>query len=60
VYELASGGAKAFEARGLPQLVMKIVRNDFAPIPSHFSRPFATLIASMLNHDPAERPTVGV
>ena len=57
VYELASGGVKAFDARGLPQLVVKIIRNDYAPVPSHFSRPFANLIASMLNPDPAERPT---
>jgi len=39
-------------ARGLPQLVVKIIRNDYAPIPSHFSRPFAALIASMLRADP--------
>ena len=56
-YEMASGGAKAFDAPGWPQLLVKIVRCDYAPVPSHLSRPFAALIASMLSPDPAERPT---
>jgi hypothetical protein len=54
---MASGGAKAFDAPGWPQLLVKIVRCDYAPVPSHLSRPFAALIASMLSPDPAERPT---
>ena len=56
-YEMASGGAKAFDAPGWPQLLLKIVRGDYAPVPSHLSRPFAALVASMLSPDPAERPT---
>ena len=56
-YEMASGGAKAFDAPGWPQLLVKIVRGDYAPVPSHLSRPFAALVASMLSPDPAERPT---
>jgi NIMA (never in mitosis gene a)-related kinase len=57
VYEMASGGAKAFDAPGWPQLLVKIVRNDYAPLPSHFSRPFLALVSSMLAPDPADRPT---
>ena len=56
-YEMASGGAKAFDAPGWPQLLAKIVRNEYEPIPSHFSRPFAALLAMMLAPDPEERPS---
>ena len=57
LYEMASGGVKAFDAPGWPQLLVKIVRCEYAPIPSHFSRPFASLLAAMLSPDPADRMT---
>ena len=49
----------AVDVRTTPWFAVKIIRNDYTPVPSHFSRPFASLIASMLNPDPSERPTAG-
>ena len=57
VLELALGGKKAFESRGYGELLVKISRNDYAPVPSRYSRPFAALVGSMLAPDPRERPT---
>ena len=56
VLELALGGKKAFESRGYGELLVKISRNDYAPVPSRYSRPFAALVGSMLAPDPRERP----
>ena len=56
-YEIATGGVKAFDAPGWPQLLVRIIRCDYAPVPSRFSRPFASLIGAMLSPDPHDRPT---
>jgi hypothetical protein len=39
------------------QLLIKILRNDFEPLPMHFSRPFQQLVSMMLRADPDDRPT---
>ena len=56
-YELATVGKRAFDARSLPQLVVRVVRNNYAPLPSHVSRPYARLVDSMLRSAPEERPS---
>ena len=55
LYEMAARRT-AFEASCLPQLLVKIMRNTFEPLPSHFSRPFQQLVSMILRADPADRP----
>lgn len=38
----------------LPQF--KILRNAYAPLPPHYSRPFQSLVNTMLRADPHDRP----
>ncbi|MEW5317535.1 MAG: hypothetical protein WDW38_008823 [Sanguina aurantia] len=57
LYEIATRRTP-FEAMGLPQLMFKILRNDYAPLPPHFSYPFRTLVSQCLNQDPEDRPTI--
>jgi hypothetical protein len=47
----------AFDGASLPQLLVKILRNDFEALPSHFSRPFRQLVGMILRADPDDRPT---
>ena len=47
----------AFNAKGLPQLVVKILRNAYTPIPTCFSRPFVQLVGCLLRADPEQRPS---
>jgi hypothetical protein len=47
----------AFTAKGLPQLVVKILRNAYTPLPTSFSRPFVQLVGCLLRADPDQRPT---
>lgn len=56
-YELATVGKRAFDARSLPQLVVRVVRNNYAPLPSYVSRPYARLVDSMLRSAPEDRPS---
>ena len=55
-YEMAAR-RPAFNGGSLPQLLVRIMRNDFEPLPSHFSRPFQQLVSTILRADPADRPT---
>lgn len=56
-YELATGGKKAFEASCLAALVVRVMRCDYEPLPARFSRPFASFLQSLMDPDPAERPS---
>ncbi|GLC65280.1 hypothetical protein PLESTF_000271800 [Pleodorina starrii] len=56
LYEMAARRT-AFEALGLPQLMFKILRVAYDPLPPQFSRPFQQLVNSMLRADPDDRPT---
>ena len=47
-----------FDAESLPKLAMKIVRGNYNPIPSHYSKELKNLIASLLALDPQKRPSV--
>lgn len=47
-----------FEGNSLPQLAMKIVRGQYTPVPSHFGWDIRNLVASMLNVEPAKRPSI--
>ena len=47
-----------FDAPNLPFLAMKIVRGNYAPISSHYSRELRNLITQMLMIDPAKRPNI--
>jgi len=55
LYEMAARKT-AFEAKGMPQLMVKILRNAYQPLPSYLSRQFAGLVGSMLRSDPEVRP----
>lgn len=47
----------AFDASGLPQLVVKVMRNEWEPLPTYYSSPFRRLVMLLLQPDPAARPT---
>jgi len=57
LYELV-GLRHAFEARDMNSLVQKILRANYAPIPSTASKDVRELIKSMLGLSPSSRPTV--
>ncbi|WIA15886.1 hypothetical protein OEZ85_012635 [Tetradesmus obliquus] len=56
LYEMAAR-RPAFDARGLPQLVVKILRNAYMPLPLSCSRPLQQLVGMLLRADPDDRPT---
>ncbi|CAG9462680.1 unnamed protein product [Pedinophyceae sp. YPF-701] len=56
LYEMAARRT-AFDAAGLPQLVMRVMRNAWEPLPSYFSAKFRQLVQMMLRADPEQRPT---
>ena len=39
-------------------LVLKILKENYPPIPAHYSDNVRNLLAEMLNKDPAQRPTI--
>lgn len=47
-----------FDAAGLPQLYMKIVRGNYSPIPPQYSRDLKGLVGQMLLTDVGRRPTI--
>uniref|UniRef100_A0A061R280 non-specific serine/threonine protein kinase n=1 Tax=Tetraselmis sp. GSL018 TaxID=582737 RepID=A0A061R280_9CHLO len=55
LYEMAARKT-AFQAKGMPQLMIKIMRNAYQPLPSYLSRQFSSLVGSMLRSDPDARP----
>ena len=58
LYELCHAGARAFEGRSLPALVMNILRGAYAPpSPRRLSPELRDLQARMLRRDPRRRPT---
>mmetsp|Transcript_50255 Transcript_50255/g.129370 ORF Transcript_50255/g.129370 Transcript_50255/m.129370 type:complete len:470 (-) Transcript_50255:258-1667(-) len=57
LYELATL-KHAFDAKNLSQLVLKIVRGTYPPIPSRYSSDLSDLIKAMLEQEPDDRPSV--
>ena len=57
LYELSTL-KKAFEASNLPALVLKIMKGSFNPISERYSKDFKNLVLSMLQIDPAKRPSL--
>lgn len=49
---------RAFEAPTLPALVLKIMRGNFHPIPSHYSPNLKQFVANILSVDPNSRPSL--
>jgi len=47
-----------FDAPNLPLLGMRIVRGDYTPLSSHYSRELRNLVTQMLIVDPNKRPTI--
>jgi len=47
-----------FDAESLPKLAMKIIRGQYNPVPSHYSKELKNLIAATLSLDPQKRPSV--
>eukprot|EP01022_Parablepharisma_sp_SALTPOND_P026542 TRINITY_DN64358_c6_g1_i1.p1 TRINITY_DN64358_c6_g1~~TRINITY_DN64358_c6_g1_i1.p1 ORF type:complete len:777 (-),score=149.79 TRINITY_DN64358_c6_g1_i1:12541-14871(-) len=47
-----------FDAPSLHFLAMKIVRGNYPPISSHYSRDLKNLVVQMLMVDPSKRPTI--
>lgn len=47
----------AFDACGLPQLVVKVMRNEWEPLPTYYTAPFRRLVRLLLQPDPSQRPT---
>ncbi|KAH7823825.1 putative Protein kinase RNA-like endoplasmic reticulum kinase-like B (PERK-like B) [Monocercomonoides exilis] len=48
----------AFDANNMKGLVMKILRGSYPPISPQYSADLRNLIASMLNKNPRQRPTI--
>ena len=57
LYELTTL-KRAFEAKSLHELSLKIMRGKFRPPSSRHSAELRALIADMLTRDPAERPSI--
>ncbi|XP_075231807.1 serine/threonine-protein kinase Nek8-like [Lycorma delicatula] len=55
LYEMACL-QKTFEGTNLPVLVNKIMKSDFQPLPSGYSKDFRELVDSLLQKDPQQRP----
>mmetsp|Transcript_44573 Transcript_44573/g.103029 ORF Transcript_44573/g.103029 Transcript_44573/m.103029 type:complete len:367 (+) Transcript_44573:88-1188(+) len=55
-YELAAL-SRPFEATGYSELMLKIARGSYAPLPKHVSRPMRELIAALLSPNAQKRPT---
>ena len=47
-----------FNAESLHYLALKIVKGQYTPIPSHYSKDMKDLIAKLLQVDPRRRPTI--
>ncbi|KAI9917836.1 hypothetical protein PsorP6_012919 [Peronosclerospora sorghi] len=48
----------AFEAPNLLTLIVKIVQQGYAPIPSHYDKHVATLLGQLLEKNPDKRPSM--
>jgi NIMA (never in mitosis gene a)-related kinase 1/4/5 len=48
----------AFDANSMKGLVLKILRGNYPPIPSNYSKELNEIIADMLIKDPAKRPSM--
>lgn len=57
LYEMATL-KHAFEAGNMRNLVLKIVRGSYPPIPSRYSRDLRQLIDSCLKNSPRQRPSI--
>ncbi|KAG8463676.1 hypothetical protein KFE25_003949 [Diacronema lutheri] len=55
-YELAAL-TRPFEASGYAELMLKVARGSYAPLPKHVSRPLAELVRALLATRPEQRPT---
>mmetsp|Transcript_17043 Transcript_17043/g.36817 ORF Transcript_17043/g.36817 Transcript_17043/m.36817 type:complete len:694 (-) Transcript_17043:512-2593(-) len=56
LYEMMSG-KHAFDATDMSSLVLKIMRGEHLPIPSHFSPDLRDLAKSLLSKNPKQRPS---
>ncbi|CAH1777895.1 unnamed protein product [Owenia fusiformis] len=57
LYELATL-KHAFEAGNMKNLVLKIIRGSFPPVPPRYSYELRNLIAALLKRNPRDRPSV--
>jgi NIMA (never in mitosis gene a)-related kinase len=57
MYELATL-QRAFDGRTLPALVVKILSGKYPPVPTQYSPELRRMIASMLQLDPDQRPSM--
>lgn len=56
LYELLTL-SHAFDAKSLNLLAVKILRGQYPPIPATYSPALRSLVARLLSHDPARRPS---
>ena len=47
-----------FDANSLAFLAMKIVKGQYPPIPSHYTKDMKNLVSVLLQVDPSKRPTI--
>ncbi|ESS70705.1 protein kinase [Trypanosoma cruzi Dm28c] len=57
LYELATG-KHPFDGSGMQQLMQRIVKGSYAPLPSHFSPDFRKMVDWCLQKDPSRRPSI--
>ncbi|KAG6614013.1 NEK protein kinase [Phytophthora cinnamomi] len=48
----------AFDAPNILTLILKIVQQDFAPVPPHYDKEVSNLLRMLLDKDPARRPSM--
>ncbi|KAL3663151.1 hypothetical protein V7S43_011562 [Phytophthora oleae] len=48
----------AFDAPNILTLILKIVQQDFAPVPSHYDKEVSDLLRKLLDKDPERRPSM--
>ncbi|KAG1690553.1 hypothetical protein DVH05_028056 [Phytophthora capsici] len=48
----------AFDAPNILTLILKIVQQDFAPLPPHYDREVSDLLRKLLDKDPERRPSM--
>ncbi|EKF31351.1 protein kinase, putative,serine/threonine-protein kinase Nek1, putative [Trypanosoma cruzi marinkellei] len=57
LYELATG-KHPFDGNSMQQLMQRIVKGSYAPLPSHFSPEFRKMVDWCLQKDPSRRPSI--
>lgn len=48
----------AFDAQNLPSLSVKVLKGNYHPVNSQYSKPLRDLVSKLLSINPRDRPTI--